>query len=96
MKSRIAWTLVMSLVGAAVVGVPALAGAAAESDSSTNAATPVKPHSHPEEKGMGTTSTAKGKKQAADNAAAPAPEGAKKSRNPYADKRRHYHPRDAK
>ena len=96
MKSRIAWALVMGLAGAAVMSVPPLAVAAEQNDNSATGANPVKPHSHPEEKGMGTTSTAKGRQQPKDNADPPVQEGGKKSRNPYADKRRHYHPRDAK
>lgn len=89
MKIRIAFVLALGL--ASVAGV----AAAAPEESSNPGTTQVKPHSHPEEKGMGRPSKAKRKQQTPEDAAAAAKDDEKKNR-PHGDKRRHYHPRDAK
>jgi hypothetical protein len=89
MKARFAFVLALALIGAT-----GIASAAPEEESRAGS-TQVKPHSHPEEKGMGASSTAKRKQQAPDESAAVAKDDEKKNR-PYGDKRRHYHPRDAK
>ncbi len=89
MKERFALVLALALTSAT-----GMATAAAEEDSQAGS-TQIKPHSHPEEKGMGTSSAAKRKQQAPEDSAAATKSEEKKSR-PYADKRRHYHPRDAK
>lgn len=89
MKARFAFVLALALINAT-----GMASAAPEEES--RAGSPqVKPHSHPEDKGMGVSSAAKRKQQAPDEAAATAKDEDKKKR-PYGDKRRHYHPRDAK
>ncbi len=89
MKARFAFVLTLGLISAA-----GMATAATDGNDNGKAAE-VKPHSHPEEKGMGTSSTVKRKQQAPEDSAATAKEEEKKNR-PYGDKRRHYHPRDAK
>ena len=89
MKARFAFVLALAFIGAT-----GIASAAPEEESRAGS-TQVKPHSHPEEKGMGASSTAKRKQQAPDESAAVAKDDEKKNR-PYGDKRRHYHPRDAK
>lgn len=89
MKARFVMVLALGLLG-----VAGIASAASEGESNPGTEQ-VKPHSHPEEKGMGTSSTGKRKQQAPDDSAAAAKGDDKKIR-PYGDKRRHYHPRDAK